>query len=108
MPHNDPDPTDPMALHGVAVQTDDPSVMREMAQCFIEEYLRMGYARDRVLSMFSIPRYAGPYMACQALGREAIAALIDDIASRWGGRYREPAPEEVPRSGLKMFRGGGG
>ena len=37
MPHNDPDPTDPMALHGVAVQTDDPSVMRQMAQCFIEE-----------------------------------------------------------------------
>ena len=107
MPHNDPDPTDPMALHGVAVQTDDPSVMREMAQCFIEEYMRMGYARDRVMSMFAIPRYAGPYMARQALGHEAIVALIDDVASRWGGRYREPALEDVPRSGLKMFRGGG-
>ncbi len=108
MPYNDPDPTDPMALHGVAVQTDDPSVMREMARCFIEEYLRMGYARDRVLSMFAIPRYAGPYMAGQALGHEEIVKLIDDVASRRGGRHREPAAEEVPRSGLKMFRGGGG
>ncbi len=107
MPHNDPDPTDPMALHGVAVQTDDPSVMREMAQCFIEEYLRMGYARDRVLSMFAIPRYAGPHMALQALGEQAIAALIDDVASRWGGRRNEPAPQAAPRSGLKMLRGGG-
>jgi hypothetical protein len=108
MPHNDPDPTDPMALHGVAVQTDDPAVMREMAQCFIEEYLRMGYARDRVLSMFATPRYAGPYMARQALGEEAIAALIDEVASRWGGRRREPATQETSRSGLKMFRRGGG
>jgi hypothetical protein len=108
MPHNDPDPTDPMALHGVAVQTDDPHVMREMARCFIEEYLRMGYARDRVLSMFAIPRYAGPYMAGQALGHEAIAKLIEEIVSRRGSRYREPAAEEVPRPGLKMFRRGGG
>ena len=67
----------------------------------------MGYARDRVLGMFEIPRYDGTYMARQALGHEAIVALIDDVASRWGGRYREPALEDVPRSGLKMFRGGG-
>ena len=107
MPHNDPDPTDPMALHGVAVQTDDPSVMREMAQCFIEEYLRMGYARDRVLSMFAILRYPGPYMARQALGDNAIAALVDDVASRWGSRRSEPAAQEASRSGLEMFRGGG-
>ena len=86
MPHNDPDPTDPMTLHGVAVETDDPSAMREMAGCFIDEYMRMGHDVDRLLGMFRIPQYAGPYMAFQALGEEAIVHLIDEFAARWGGR----------------------
>ena len=30
MPHEDPDPTDPMALHGVAVATDDPTAAEAM------------------------------------------------------------------------------
>ncbi len=87
MPYDDPDPTDPMTLHGVVVETDDPTAMREMAACFIDEYLRMGYTRDRVQSMFRIPQYVGPYMAYESLGEEAIAELIDEIASRWGGRH---------------------
>jgi hypothetical protein len=98
MPYNDPDPTDPMTLHGVAVETDDPSAMREMAGCFIDEYLRMGYHADRLLGMFKIPQYAGPYMAFQALGEDAIVQLIDEIAARWGGR-RAANPLNVIDSG---------
>ena len=95
MPHNDPDPTDPMTLHGVAIQTDDPSVTREMAVCFIDEYLRMGHERERVLAMFKIPKYVGPYMAYRELGEAAIATLIDEAASRWGDRRdRKPADRE--------------
>ena len=91
MPHNDPDPTDPMTLHGVVVETDDSSAMREMAVCFIDEYMRMGYEQDRLLHMFKIPKYAGPYMAFKALGEEAIVQLIGDSAAMWGGR-RAPNP----------------
>ena len=98
MPYDDPDPTDPMTLHGVAVETDDPNTMREMASCFIDEYLRMGYTRDRVLSMFRIPQYVGPYMAYESLGKEAIGELIDDIAARWGDR-RSPDSLKVLGSG---------
>jgi len=94
MPHNDPDPTDPMTLHGVAVETDSPSANREMAICFIEEFMRMGYEKERLLSMFRTPKYAGPYMALEALGEEAIVQLIDDHAERWGGR-RAPNPLRV-------------
>ena len=86
MPHNDPDPTDPMTLQGVVVETDDPLAMQEMASCFIDEYLRMGFAKDRVLSLFRIPRYVGPYMAYETLGEEAIGELVDEIAARWGGK----------------------
>ncbi len=86
MPYDDPDPTDPMTLHGVAVPTSDPSAMREMALCFIEEYMRMGVERERLLGMFRVPRYVGPYMAYRELGEDAVIALLDDVASRWGGR----------------------
>ena len=98
MPYDDPDPTDPMTLHGVVVETDDPTTMLEMATCFIDEYLRMGFTEDRVLSMFRIPQYVGPYMAYESLGKEAIAELIDEIASRWGHR-RSPNPLKVLGSG---------
>ena len=86
MPYDDPDPTDPMTLHGIIVPTDDPDVDREMATTFIEEYMRVGYGRDRILSMFKIPGYVGPYRAYRSLGEEALTRLIDDMAAIWGGR----------------------
>ncbi len=86
MPYNEPDATDPMTLHGAVVETDDANVQREMATCFIEEYMRMGYGRDRVLSMFKIQDYIGPYMAYRELGEAAIIELIDHQAAIWGGR----------------------
>lgn len=86
MPLYDPDPDDPMTLHGIVVPTEDPQVDREMAIAFIEEYLRMGYGPDRVLSMFKIPEYVGPYRAYQALGEDALIGLIEQSASLWGGR----------------------
>lgn len=38
MPYDDPDPTDPMTLHSVVVETRDNSAMTDMAECFIDEY----------------------------------------------------------------------
>ncbi len=78
MPYDDPDPTDPMTLHGVGVETDDPDAMRNMAACFVEEYLRMGFDAERVLHLFRIKGYAGPRMAYEALGESAIQAIIDE------------------------------
>lgn len=86
MPYNDPDPQDPMTLHGTVVETDNPDANREMAECFVEEYMRSGYGKAQLLSMFKIPDYVGPYMALQALGETAIIGIIDGCASLWGGR----------------------
>lgn len=86
MPYQDPDPTDPMTLHAMGLETDDPEVHRDMALSFIEEFMRMGYGRERLLSMFQIPQYIGPHLAYQTLGEAAVAELIDEVAERWGGR----------------------
>ena len=66
MPYDDPDPTDPMTLHGVAVETEDDGPMIDMAACFVEEYLRSGFDADRVLGVFKTQGYAGPFLAFHA------------------------------------------
>lgn len=86
MPYDDPDTTDPMTLHGVMFDVDDAAPHREMAECFIEEYIRAGFDRRRLLHMFEVRGYAGPNMALHILGREAIEKLVDDCLARWGPR----------------------
>ncbi len=89
MPYDDPDATDPLALHGVVVETRDDSAMREMTECFVEEYLRSGFGIDRILQMFRTKGYAGPFLAYQTLGEDAIRRIIDELTSLRGGRATE-------------------
>jgi hypothetical protein len=86
MPYDDPDPTDPMTLHGVAVETDDDTAMLEMAECFVDEYARLGFDANRILHMFNVRGYAGPFMATTVLGKERIRELVNAVLARWGGR----------------------
>ncbi len=86
MPYDDPDATDPMTLHGVVVETDSDAAMRDMAECFVEEYIRGGFDGDRILKMFQTQGYAGPFLAYQTLGENAIQRIIDELMHLWGGR----------------------
>ena len=86
MPYDDPDATDPMTLHGVVVETSDNAAMLEMAECFIDEYARLGFDANRILHMFNTRGYAGPFMAKGALGEEKIHELVQRVLARWGGR----------------------
>lgn len=76
MPYDDPDPTDPMTLTGVELACDDPGAVRDMAACFIEEYLRLGLSAEAIAAVFEGGEYAGPTLARRQLGSEAIAELI--------------------------------
>ncbi len=97
MPYNDPDATDPMTLTGVVIETEDDRAMCEMADCFVEEYTRLGFDPQRLLHLFKTRGYVGPFMAYQALGEPAIRALIEDHALR-RGHVRSAAcePESAP------------
>ncbi len=86
MPYDDPDATDPMTLHGVVVETESDAAMRDMAECFVEEYIRSGFDVDQVLKMFQTRGYAGPFLAYQTLGEDAIRRIIDELIPLWGGR----------------------
>ena len=91
MPYDDPDATDPMTLHGVVVETESDAAMREMAECFVEEYIRGGFDEDRILKMFQTQGYAGPFLAYQTLGEDAIRRIIDELIPLWGRRKHETA-----------------
>ena len=82
MPYNDPDATDPMTLTGVVIATEDDRAMREMADCFVEEYMRLGFDSERLVHLFKTRGYIGPFMAYSALGEPAIRALIEEHARR--------------------------
>ncbi len=86
MPYDDPDATDPMTLHGVVVETQNDNAMREMAECFVEEYIRSGFDADRILRMFKTQGYAGPFLAYQTIGEEVIQSIIVEMFALWGGR----------------------
>ena len=89
MPYGEPDDTDPMMLNGVVLEdvgAPTQEAVLEMAECFIDEYARLGFDASRILHMFRTKGYAGPYMATEILGEQAIRELVDLVLARWGGR----------------------
>ena len=102
MPYDDPDPTDPMTLHGVGVETDSADANRRMAQCFIEEFCRMGFDRERLLHMFRKREYAGPFMAYQDLGEAEILTLIDEQIALRGPRRASDPDERVTDNEISL------
>ena len=102
MPYDDPDATDPMTLHGVIVETEDNNAMHDMARCFVEEYVRSGFDEERIMKMFVTEGYAGPFLAYQTLGEEAIQQMIKDVMSLWGGRHVKADATSQPNGRISL------
>lgn len=96
MPYADPDSTDPMELHGVELEIDDPDSIREMAVCFVEEYLRLSISPAQILAMFSNAEYAGPALAVRRLGLDAICAILEQQLVMRGRRSPQTPIERLP------------
>ncbi len=96
MPYDDPDTTDPMELHGVEVVIDDPDSIREMAVCFVEEYLRLGVSPAQILAIFANGEYAGPALAVRRLGLDAICVIVEQQLVLRGRRSPQTPIERLP------------
>ena len=83
MPYKDPDPADPNMIVGVMLPA-DAEATRDMAYVFAEEFVRLGYSRERLLRLFENPFYGGAYATYRALGEEETLAIIDDCLNVWG------------------------
>jgi hypothetical protein len=94
MPHDDPDPQDPMVLVGVELPA-TADADREMTWAFAEEFARLGFDGRQILALFHEPFYAAAHGALARLGEEEVGAIVDETLSVWGrvrAVDRDPAP----------------
>src|SRR6266542_6038623 len=92
MPKDEFDPDDPMELNGVALLTDEDTT-EAMTECFIEEFMRMGYNPKQLFALFRNPHYVGMNMVLQNRGEQFVRGKIFEIFARWG------RPIQCPGSG---------
>ena len=83
MPKDEFDFRDPFELNGMAYASHDDTTS-EMAECFAEEFLRMGYGHEQILALFRNPRYLAPNLAFVKRGEPFIRSLIADVFARRG------------------------
>ena len=83
MPKDEFDFEDPLELNGMAFLTHEDTT-NDMAETFIEEFMRMGYGPGQILALFRNPHYLGPNMACERRGEPFIRTLISETFARWG------------------------
>lgn len=102
MPYDDPDPTDPMTFHAVEVETDDPDAMRDMAECFIEEYVRLGFSAERIVELFRDGRFAGPALAMRRLGGDVVARIIQEHIQIRGPRIAHRSVDRGPAGTIEL------
>ena len=83
MPKDEFDFEDPFELNGMAFLSHEDTT-NDMAECFAEEFMRMGYNHQQVLALFRNPHYLGPNMAFEKRGEPFIRDLIAEVFARWG------------------------
>jgi hypothetical protein len=98
MPKDEFDFDDPMELTGVAMFTDEDTT-NEMSQCFIEEFLWMGYNHKQVLALFRNPHYVGPNLVLEKRGEPFVREQIADVFAQWGKPVTwHPGPQEAAQA----------
>jgi hypothetical protein len=102
MPYDDPDATDPMTLTGVELVVDEPGAVREMAACFIEEYVRLGLSAEAIAELFECGDFAGPDMAFRQLGPDVIRAMIEEHLDLRGPRGPRTTVDRMPGGALSL------
>ena len=83
MPKDEFDPQDPLELNGAVLLTEQDTT-EEMCECFIEEFMRLGYNGKQILALFRNPHYLGPNLAQEKRGEPFIRDLITEVFARWG------------------------
>lgn len=102
MPYDDPDPTDPMTFHAVAFETDDDAPLREMAVCFVEEFIRSGLSAGAIVELFRGGQYAGPALAYERLGLTAVEELVAEQFALRGPRAGRVPIDRDAAGGVRL------
>jgi hypothetical protein len=83
MPKDEFDPQDPLELNGTVFLTQEDTT-GAMCECFIEEFMRMGYGPKQVLALFRDPQYLGMNMVMQNRGEQFVRERVAEVFACWG------------------------
>ncbi len=83
MPYKEPEPDDPLELTGVVLPAPDEASLKDMAVCFVEEFLRDGWSDEQLRAMFRNPYYRGPYLVWRQQGDAYVEAVIQEVRHIW-------------------------
>src|SRR5690349_447078 len=83
MPKNEFDFDDPLELNGVGLVSQEDTT-EAMAECFVEEFIRLGYNHKQILALFRNPYYLGMNMALEKRGERFVRDTIAEIFARRG------------------------
>ncbi len=83
MPKDEFDFEDPLQLNGVALITQEDTT-GAMCECFIEEFMRMGYGQKQILELFRNPHYLGMNMVLESHGEQFVKDRVAEVFATWG------------------------
>ncbi len=83
MPKDEFDAEDPLELNGVALVTEQDTT-DAMCECFIEEFMRMGYSPEQILALFRNPQYMGMHMVLEKRGEQFVRGRVAEVYAKWG------------------------
>lgn|ERR1041385_2238515 len=89
MPKDEFDFEDPLELNGVGIICSEDTT-EAMTECFVEEFMRLGYNQKQILAFFRNPHYLGMNMALQNRGEEFVKEKIREVFARWGRWIQKP------------------
>ncbi len=92
MPKDEIDPQDSLELNGVALLTHEDTT-DTMCECFIEEFMRMGYSASQILALFRNPHYLGMSLVFERRGEAFIQDRISEVFARWGRSTAGSVPQ---------------
>ena len=83
MPHDEFVDEDPMGLVGMVVPG-EPGQLKAMAECFVEEYVRMGWDERRLMALFVSPMFLATHRIYKLKGEDYVRELIRRTRVKWG------------------------
>jgi hypothetical protein len=82
MPHDEFDRQDPMGLVGMIVPG-EAGQLEAMAECFVDEYARMGWNETRIMTLFTQPLFMATHRVYRLKGEEYVQELIRKVCARY-------------------------
>ena len=82
MPYDEFVAEDPMELTGMVLHG-EPGQLEAMAECLVEEYVRMGWDERRLMTLFVNPMFLATHRIYRQKGEPYVQDLIQRTCAKW-------------------------